>query len=404
MRRDTLRQIKRTVIKMRNFIKIACVTLVLVIMASLASCSLTKQYSYKTDDIELPMGVYIYNLYSAYSQAQQYAQKSDLYDSEKGTYDGKKSFLKMEITDDDGKTATADEWIADKADEYTMNILAIYHEFNRLGSTIDEATLSSYEQQAKEVWEKGYYYQYYGENPYSDIYEPLGVSYESFYIATYYSGAMQEAVFNDLYGATGEQAVTDDQLTDFFTENYTSYRMFHKDLYTTEQVASTDDDGNETTDDVDTALSKDEIKAITADFKSYVNDIKDGKSIDDVVADYTESEGLDSDPSQSGVEIMKDSSIGDNLVAEIDKLKEGKASYAVIGDDENTRVIYFFYKAPIADSIEAYIGDETQRATVLQEMKGDTFNDYLDEVAESLEVSISSTCKSVNPSRFEESK
>ena len=378
---------------MRNFIKIACVALAMVFIASLAACSLTPQYSYKDEETELPMGVYIYNLYSAYSQAQSLAQQSELYDSEAGTYDGKKSFLKMEITDEDGKTATADEWIADKADELTKNILAIYHEFDRLGSTIDEATLTSYKEQAKEVWDHGYYPEYYGENPYSDMYEPMGVSFDSFYIATYYAGAMQEAIFTDLYGATGEEAVTDKELTKFFTDEYTSYRFFKKDLYTTEEVSSIDDDGNETTDNVDTALSKDEIKSIKDDFKNYVSEIKDGTSIDDVVAQFNEAEGNESDASQSGVERMDESSIGENLVAEINKLKEGEASYKVIGDDENTQVIYFFYKAPIKDSINDYIKDETQRAAVLQEMKGDAFNDHLDEVAENLDLTISGACK-----------
>ena len=196
---------------MRNFTKILCVVLSLMMIVSLAACSFTKQYSYKTDDTELPIGVYIYNLYSAYNQAQGFAQKSDLYDSEAGTYDGNKSFLKMEITDDDDVTATADEWIKDKADEQTRQILAIYHEFNELGCTIDEATEEGYRNQAKEYWDYGPYYQYYGEqylNPYSEIFEPIGVSYDSFYIASFYTSAMQSEVFKALYEASGTEAVS----------------------------------------------------------------------------------------------------------------------------------------------------------------------------------------------------
>ena len=91
---------QRTVIKMKNFTKILCVVLALVAALSVASCSLTKQYAYQKDDIELPIGVYVYYMYSSYNEAQTLAQKSDLYDAATGKYDGKKSFLKMEITDD----------------------------------------------------------------------------------------------------------------------------------------------------------------------------------------------------------------------------------------------------------------------------------------------------------------
>ena len=42
---------------MKNFSKILCVVLALVIALSAASCSLSKQYAYQQDDIELPIGV-----------------------------------------------------------------------------------------------------------------------------------------------------------------------------------------------------------------------------------------------------------------------------------------------------------------------------------------------------------
>ena len=123
---------------MRNFKKLLCVVLALVVALSAASCSLGKQYAYKKDDIELPIGVYIFYLYQAYSEAQNYAQKLDSYDSTTGRYDGKKSFLKLEITDSDDNTAVAEDWIKDKAKEYTQQAIAVSYEFNKLGATIDE--------------------------------------------------------------------------------------------------------------------------------------------------------------------------------------------------------------------------------------------------------------------------
>lgn len=388
---------------MKNFTKITAVFLALIFAVSMASCSLTQQWSYKTEDTELPVGVYIYSLYSAYNQAQTFAQESDLYDSESGKYDGSDSFLKIEITDDDGVTATADQWIIDKADETVKNILATYHAFNSLGATIDQKTLDGYESAAKEYWDYGPYYAYYGEqykNPYSEVFEPLGVSYESFYIATYYTAAMQEAIFNSLYEASGTQAVSDEELTDYFTSNYTSYSYFSADLYTTETQTVENVDGTTSDTDVTAALSDDEISKYKKSFEKYVDKIESGKSIDDVVSDYMSEYKVENDPSTSSVEIMDDSSIGDELKNEINALSEGKASYKIIGEDDS-QVIYFFYKEPIKNQIKNYIESDTNRSTVLQNMKGEDLKAYIDDIAQNLDVTVSNTIKSYKPKMFE---
>lgn len=389
---------------MRNSSKILCVALALVMILSLAACSLTPQNSYSTDDVELPIGVYIYNVYSAYNQAQNYAQQSDLYDSEAGTYDGKKSFLKLEITDDDGVTATADEWIKDKADEYTRNILAIYHEYNELGCTMDEATVEGYESQAKEYWDYGPYYQYYGEqylSPYSEIFEPLGVGYDSFYIASFYTSAMQNEVFSALYEKDGKEAVSDEELTKYFTDNYTSYKYFSVNLYTTESEATTDEEGNETTEDVNVALSEEEVQGYQNELDIYKNAVASGSSYDDIISQYMSAHSIESDPTQSGVSILSEASLGEEITAELEKLSEGEASVITVGDDDTTKVMYFIYKEPIDNQIEAYIGDETERDTVLHNMKDDDFEKHLKEVADSLDVTVNSACGGYTPSFIE---
>ena len=84
---------------MKNFTKFLAVILCLVIALSTAACSLTPQWSYADGENELSIGTYIYAMYNAYSQAQSYAQNSEAYDAETGTYNGEKSFLNIEITD-----------------------------------------------------------------------------------------------------------------------------------------------------------------------------------------------------------------------------------------------------------------------------------------------------------------
>ncbi|MBQ8859988.1 MAG: hypothetical protein IJ015_01460 [Ruminococcus sp.] len=385
---------------MKNFTKFLAVILCMVIALSTAACSLTPQYSYKEGDNELALGVYIYALYNAYSQAQSYAQQTEGYDSENGTYDGEKSFLKVQITDDKGVTATADQWITDEADRMLRTLLAVDKEYERLGATMDQTTENGYKASAKEYWDYGPYYQMYGEqyiNPYKDIFEPLGVSYESFEYY-YLTSAKQEIVFDILYNEGGEKAVTDEELTKYFTDNYTSYTYFSTNLYNTVEATSDQEGGTLSSNE---ALSESEIKKIENNYKGYVSSLNSGAKIADITKKFTKDFELESDPSVSNVEILDESSIGEDLVSAIKELKEGTASYKTIGEDDS-KIMYLFYKDPIKNQVKNYIEDDTNRTSVLRSMKADEFQTYIDDLAKSLDVEISKAVSKYTPSMFEE--
>ena len=120
---------------MKPFQKITAVVLALVLIASAAGCvpiSLTKQWSYKySDDTleeELDIGVYIYALYQAYSSAQTYAEESD-------DYVENEPFTDLEITDDDGNTAVAKDWIKDEAEKIAVSLISIDYLVEEYGAT-----------------------------------------------------------------------------------------------------------------------------------------------------------------------------------------------------------------------------------------------------------------------------
>ena len=404
----TRRQIRyskqRTVIKMRNFKKLLCVVLVLIVALSAASCSISKSYAYQKDDIELPIGVYIYYLQQAYSEAQSYAQQSDKYDSATGKYDGKKSFLKMEITDDDKNTAIAEDWIKDKAKEYTQQAIAAMREFNKLGATIDElgpndmiSTISPYaiyNQQTGQLDESL-------DQKLSEVaktYEKYGIGFDSWLLCNSSLNLMKEAAFQKEYGEGGPKAVKDDEIKKYFTENYYSYTTISAPLYTTE--AKKDADGNDTEETESKALSDKEVKKYEEAFKGYAKDLKGGKSMDDVVAAYNKAFKAEATASPSVTKIEKDTE--DELSKTVLALKEGEATYKIIGEDATTRSIYLIYKLPIKDSVSEYMDGDSKQSGLLHEMKDDDFDALLKSIIEDGDAELSSACNDYKPEMFEE--
>lgn len=385
---------QRTVIKMKNFTKILCVVLALVAALSVASCSLTKQYAYQKDDIELPIGVYVYYMYSSYNEAQTLAQKSDLYDAATGKYDGKKSFLKMEITDEDGNTAVAEDWIIDKAKEKLQNAVAIETKFKELGCTVDQT-------EAEQA--KTYLQQSYWDQNLKTVLEPCGISFDSFFMAEYLINILEKnEAFKAEYGEGGPSAVSNTELTEYFTKNYTSYKYFSANLYTTEDNGEAADTTT-TTAAANTPFSEEKVAEYQKAFEGYASDISNGGSFEDAVKKYQDAYSVTDDPSTSNVEII-DENTTDELLKAIKGMKDGQAMTLEIGEDDSSKQLYVIYREPIEKQTDAYINDTDKKATVLQSMKGEDFDALLKKLAEDLKVEPSSACSSYKPSIFETKK
>ncbi len=358
---------------MKPFKKVAAFLLAAVIIALSAGCtpiSLTKEWSYKYGDDELSIGVYIYSLYQAYNQAQTYAEKNEDYSSDK-------SFMDLQITDDDGNTEVAKTWILNEADKITKRILSIDNELKTNNITVDQATMDQAKSEAQNVWDMGAYASYGYFNPMSKVLEPYGISFDSFYVSSYGASAKENVLFNGIYGKDGTKEVSDSEIKDYFNENYTNYSFFPVNLYTSE----TDEEGNST----NTPLTDDEKKKVENELKGYVDDIKSGKSFEEIVNVYMEENEVTDNPSQSNTEILENSSIGDEIKEKLKEMKEGTAETLQVGDGD-TAVLYLIYKGDISKEADTYLSDETNRSNVLSNMKQDEFNDYIDEKANNLEI------------------
>lgn len=377
---------------MKAIKKITAAFLAVLMIMSISGCSTKPEWSYKVDDNEVQIGVYIYALYTAYNQAASYASSAEGYDAEK-------SFLNLTITDDDGETAVAKDWIVDTAKELTKNILTIEEEFEARGLTLTAEDEAAAKESADNDWNLGPYYDMYlaygmMPTPYKDILEPYGVSYESFERASYMASAKQKALFEEIYINDEETAVSTEDLTNYFTENYTSYSYLSVRL----ADSATDDSGSTTY----TAMSDEDIAEIESTLQGYADNINNGAgTFAEQMVEYTALKELESDPSTSAVENLEDSSLNEDVIAALNELEEGKASLVKVGEAENA-YYYLIYKAPIADSVADYIEDETNSFNVLSAMKSEEFQDMLTAKAEELGIQENtSVVNSYKPSMFE---
>ena len=123
---------------MKPNIKVGSFLLAIVMMFSvfaIAGCTpttLNKEWSYKTSDNELAIGVYIYSLNAAYSQAESFAKKLDDYDS---TSD---KWLDEKIKDDDGNEQVAREWIKDQAKKMCLSYLVVDEQLKKENAELRE--------------------------------------------------------------------------------------------------------------------------------------------------------------------------------------------------------------------------------------------------------------------------
>ena len=358
-------------LKIGSFVLAVLMCLTAVFAVGCVPASLNKEWAYKTADNELAVGVYIYSLNLAYSQAQSYA-KDQLDDYSTANSD----WLDKEIEDDDGNKQVAKDWIKEQAETMCKSYLVIDEMLAKAGTELSTADTASAEDQAETYWNVGQYASYGYIMPMKDDLEKYGISLESFAYATTIYSTKYSKLFENTYGKGGSEEVSDSELTDFFKENYVDYSYFTVNLY-----ESTTDESGESK---DVALSEEDAKKLTDELDGYAKDINSGSSYSDVIEKYMDNNELESDPSTSNVENINKSSLGDEVVEALKELDSKKATTLKVGSGDSA-VYYLIYKEDINNDVDDYIKSDVNRPTVLSNMKGDDFSDYIKDLADKFE-------------------
>lgn len=364
---------------MRHFKK-ALVVILAVVMAVMSTGCSDLTWSFKTDDTTVSIGTYLVYEYAAMYEASDLASDSG-----------------ASILDQTIENTPGEEWIRDKALDSIKKYIVVEKLMNDMKLTVseeEENTASLYSQ--------------YAWSSFGDSFESYGISYDSYYKATYLYNVKNEIIFKAIYDKDGTKAVSDEDLKKYFVENYSDYYFITHDLTTT------DDDGEAV------AMTDEEIAKVKKEFESYVTMMNENKkSYEEVVKAYIKYAGLDTDdeeqdedekeeditessPSTHHTAIIDNSALDESVRDDFKNVEEGKAAAFINGEGTSAKY-YFVYKTSIEERSEEFLNDSSDRLSVLQSLKGDEYDEYIEEQAKSIEYTTNEKAlKKYSPEIFEE--
>lgn len=226
-----------------NIKRIAAAAAAAAITASLAGCGENAKYCAVSGTEQIPAGVYIYYLVSAYSDAQSRMTETD---------------TDVFATTVEDKPAAA--WMSDTAREDLIEYAAIENKFSEYGLSLTKDQTDDAKSMVESMWT------YYG-----DYYENYGISEDSFR-KTYQNMLKSGMIFENIYGEGGERAVSDDELRTYLRENYAKTNYIKFDLVDFEGTALDD-------------AAKAERRA---EAESYLERAKNGEDMNTLSAEYTD--------------------------------------------------------------------------------------------------------------------
>lgn len=328
---------------MRKHLKQAfAAVLVLALCLSLAGCySEANAWAAKKGDDTLPIGSYIYFLNSAYTEAASKVTSGE-------------EVLKATIEGQDAET-----WIRERAKNYLQAYYFIDGEFSRLGLEMTEDDITSANNSTDSMW--GYS---------SSYFENMGIAKESFHKAYSLYGAKYQKVMKALYADGGEKAVSEDDLSAYFDENYVYYDYFSVNL------KNTDDDGNSTD------MTDEEKENVKKELEKAVADINSGKtSLEDAAKAYAADHlGGEDKSTYSAPYAGLRSGLSEVVTTALDGIKDDQAAFA-----ESGSYYLVLHRLPLADGFQETLESESGRDNMISSMKGEEFSDYVMDEAKNVQ-------------------
>lgn len=239
---------------MTKFNKLVAVATSFALVSAVASCTPTigkgTEKAMTADGYDISSGLFIFYTIRAYQDA------ANIIKEQNGSAPTVKEVKNSHIDN-----AEAEDWIQNKAVEYCVNIAAIENEFDKIGGQLTNEELDEIDKIAdQKISSDG-----------SDIYSKNGVSKDSIKTVIEATGSgnnyygeyeyMQKAIFEYYYGFDGEKGCSEDELKDYFDDNFARVKYISIDLK--------DENGD--------SLSDDDKKSLRRKAENYVKEINNEK-------------------------------------------------------------------------------------------------------------------------------
>jgi hypothetical protein len=325
--------------KLRN--RLLPVLLAAALCVPASGCSVDKSWAIKNSSTTIPIGVYIYNLYSAYEEAN--SKKTD----------SSKSVFEQKIDNKDAKT-----WIREKALTDTKMTILLDKKIKDMKLTYSDDYKKKASEMNTELWSE-----------YSSAFEGYGIAKSSFELAYGTASEKMRLIFNGIYGKNGTNPVSDDDLKNYYTKTYTDFSYMVLPLYTT------DSNGN-----YSAAMTDEQKKTAKKVFDEYAEKIKAGTiTMEQAGEDYKKAKNSSDDLLHSAtVNIQTDTSFPTELKNAIKSMKAGDVKTVELSEQQAYVLVY---KKDSNKAAETQISTDDGRESLLSAYKWDEFTAQLEKEA-----------------------
>lgn len=313
-------------------------------------------YAAVIDGTSIPAGVYIYNLFSASSDA--VSAVSEANPDLDTTADGF-SYFDCEVNG-----VSFSDYVKQATIENCKHYVAVEKMFDELGLTLTAEQTKTINDTANSAWNdtNTYAQYYYGYDTFGAYYESCGIGKSSYKIMVA-NQEKESAIFEAYYGETGKEPVATADINNYIAENYALVRYI--------AVKLTDSNG-------DAISDADKLAEKEALANGYAEKLNAGTAFSAVLKEYNDSV---STTATTTAEDAKESD-NDRIVSKT-QTTPSKELVAYIFEQENGKATVFkgetYYYVVIRYDITQKSGDidylENYKSTALHAMKDDAFND-----------------------------
>lgn len=318
--------------------KLAALLLSAVMACSMTACGGDTSWTHRSGDYTVTSGMYVGLSIDAANAA-----------SSTEGYDATKSPFEQNIEGSDGT-----KWIQAKANELAKEYLAVETQFAERGLTLSEEDQTNIDYQVEMYWSA------FGMGT---IYEEEGCGKTSFTnILT--NSYKRSLLFEAIYGEGGEKEVPESELKAAFEKDYA------KGIAIT--LSALDEEGNKLTDDA--------LQSVRDDAQKLADRINAGEDFETVKAEYLADPEAEEDSSEESTDTSVVFLRADATTQPYTGILEGEIGKAsVVEDDQNIYVV---------QPLDVLSGDSftNYRSTILQNLKGEEFNEMVTEWANALSI------------------